>query len=148
MKRFLAVVVALSFTAILGCGDKGTPGGPGVNKPNNEKPVVGTADSTFTLDVPNLSTTIKQGESKVIAIGISRGKNFDQNVTVKLDNLPTGLTASPSNPVINRSEKDIKVTLTAATDAALGDFVIKVHGGPATGAEAHSEFKVKIDKLD
>jgi uncharacterized membrane protein len=147
MKRFLAGLLALSLTVVTGCGDKGTPGGPGVNNPNNNKPVVGTADSTFTLDVPNLSTSIKQGETKVITIGINRGKNFDQNVTLKLENLPNGLTASPSSPVINRGEKEVKFNVTASTEAAIGDFVIKVHGDPATGADAHSEFKVSVEKL-
>lgn len=149
MKRFLAAVLALSFTlVVVGCGDKGTPGGPGVNKPNNDKPVMGTADSTFTLDVPNLSTSIDQGETKVVVIGIDRSKNFDQNVTLKLENLPKGLTASPASPGINRGEEEVKINLTAAADAALGEFVIKVHGNPTTGTVAHSQFTVTVDKPD
>jgi uncharacterized membrane protein len=117
-----------------------------VNDPNNKKPIVGTGDDTFTLDVPNLATSLKQGETKTIGIGINRGKNFDQNVALKFENLPNGLTVTPAAPSIAKGDKEVKVTLTAAPDAAIGEFEVTVHGDPATGADAHNKFKVKIDK--
>jgi uncharacterized membrane protein len=145
MKSLIAGFLALSLTALTGCGDKGTPGGPGKDDPN-KKPMIGTAEDTFSLDVPNLSTTIKQGETKTITIGISRGKNFDQNVVLKFENLPSGLTATPAAPTLPKGDTDVKVSLAAAADAAIGDFEIKVHGNPKTGPDAHNMFKVKVEK--
>jgi uncharacterized membrane protein len=133
--------------AVVGC-DKGSSGGPGTTNTGTDKKGMhmGQADDTFSLSVPTLATHIKQGESKVVDIGITRGKNFDQDVTLKLDGLPKGVTVDTAAPAIKHGEKDVKITLKAADDAALGDHSIKVTGHPAKGADAANEFKVTIEK--
>lgn len=145
MKRTLvaALVAAFGSFALVGCSG-GSQGGPGASGKGG--PLGGPADDAFTLSVPTLATHIKQGEAKVVEIGIKRGKNFGQDVALKLDGLPKGVTADPASPDIKAGEEEAKVTLKAADDAALGDFTVKVTGHPKTGADASNEFKLTIDK--
>ncbi len=105
------------------------------------------AKDTFTLGVPLLSTSIKQGESKTVDIGISRDKTFAQDVTLTFGEMPTGVTIETADPVIKHGDKAAQVKLTAAADAALGDFTVKVTGKPLTsGAEAVRELKFTVVK--
>lgn len=146
MKKLLASLSFLALVAFVGCETKSTPGGPGATNPSAKKPLVGQADNTFTLDVPNLATNVKQGESKTVGIALNRGNNFEEDVTLKFDNLPKGVTVEPSDPTIKKGEKEAKITLKAAADAAVGDFNVKVTGHPTKGADASNEFKVTVDK--
>lgn len=171
MRRFIAGV--LTAVALVGC-DQGTPGGPGVKPmgttetttttttPHDgtvttpeattttettttpEKPMVGTADDTFTLSMPTLSTSLKQGETKSVTVGITRGKNFDQDVTLKLADLPQGVTIEPAEPTIKHGESEATLSVKAADDAALGDFTINVVGHPAEGADAQNKLTVTV----
>src|SRR5688500_10082432 len=63
-------------------------------------PVAGDPENSFRLDAPNLATTIKQGETKIVTIGIARAKNFDQDVTLKFEGVPEGVTIDPAEPMI------------------------------------------------
>jgi uncharacterized membrane protein len=146
MKISIIGLLLAALVAFTGCNDKGTPGGPGATNPTAKKPVLGNADDTFSLDVPNLSTTIKQGETKAVSIAISRGKNFDEDVTLKCTGVPKGVTIDPASPAIKHGDKEAKLTITAADDAALGEFAIKVTGRPAKGSEASNEFKLTVTK--
>jgi hypothetical protein len=145
MTRFVAaaLVAAIGSVALVGCGT-GTPGG--ATDRDKDRPSITPADDTFTLSVPTLSTRMKQGEAKVVAIGIRRGKNFAQDVSLKLDGLPKGVTADPAAPEIKAGQEEAKVTLKAADDAAVGDFTVKVVGHPAKGADASNEFKLTVEK--
>lgn len=107
-------------------------------------PLAGDPENTFRLDAPNLGVSIKQGETKVVTIGISRSKNFDQDVTLKFGDLPKGITIDPAEPTIKHGENDVKLNVTAAGDAAVNDFTIKMTGSPATGKEATNEFKLTV----
>ena len=149
MTRILSATVAAAVAGLglVGC-DKGTPGGPGAagTGARSVTTAVSTADDTFSLSPPTLSTHIKQSESKVVTIGIRRGKNFGQDVTLKLEGLPKGVTADPASPAIKAGEEEAKVTIKAADDAALGDFTIKLTGHPTTGSDASNELKLTVDK--
>ena len=147
MKRWSPATLTLSGLVALAIGcNASTPGGPGAKGPGDKKPIVGMAEDTFNLDPPNLSTTLKQGESKTVTIGIKRGKNFSQDVALKFENPAKGLTIEPKDVTIKHGEQDAKLTLKAADDAALGDFTVKVTGHPASGADSLGEFKVKVEK--
>jgi uncharacterized membrane protein len=98
------------------------------------------------LGLPTLSTHLKQGEAKQVDISIDRGKNFDQDVTIKFEGLPQGVSIEPGSPAIKHGEKDVKVTVKASDSAALGDFTVKVTGQPATGAAATHDLKLTIEK--
>ena len=93
-----------------------------------------------------MATTIHQGESKDVKIGIDRGKNFDGDVTLNFSDEPKGVMVESGNPVIKHGDKEASVTLKAAPDAALGDFTVKVQGHPTSGPDANSEFKIKVAK--
>jgi uncharacterized membrane protein len=149
MHRTTAISLTLvGLLAITGCPAKSEKvGGPGATDPaNRDKKTPGTPEQAFTLDVPNLATDIKQGESKVVTISINRGKNFDQDVTLSFENTPKGLSVDPARPVLKKGEKEVTFTIKAADDAALGTHVIKVAGTPTTGPAANNEFKVSVEK--
>jgi hypothetical protein len=154
MKNHILAAAVLALVGLVGCNN-GTPGGPGVDKAKTQEKnskVKSAEDSvrqpedTFTLKVPTLSTKIKQGEAKEVTIGIKRGKNLDQDVALKLDGLPSGVTADPAAPTITKSEKEAKINFKAANDAAVGDFTVKVIGHPSQGEDATNEFKLTIAK--
>lgn len=127
---------------------------PPVSTPVEEKPAPGTdanplvsdPENTFRLDAPNLATTIKQGETKVITIGVSRSKDFDQDVMLTFEGVPKGVSIKPMQPTIKHGENEVKLDVTAAADAALNDFTIKMIGHPATGKDATNEFKLTVEK--
>ena len=104
------------------------------------------AKDTFTLSTPILSTSLKQGATQTVSIGIKRDKSFDQDVALTFGDMPTGVTFKPDAPVIKQGDKDAQVTLTGADDASLGNFVIKVTGHPAKGADASNELSLTVAK--
>jgi len=144
MKSTLTAVAVLGLLTFSGC-DKGTEGGPGATNPKN-KSRVGQAEDTFSLTVPTFATKLKQGEAKGDTIGIRRGKNFDEDVTLKFDQLPQGVSIDPASPVIKHGENETKITIKAAADAALGDFTVKVTGHPTKGTDAVHDMKITIEK--
>jgi len=109
-------------------------------------PVAGDPENTFRLDAPNLTTTVKQGETKVVTIGIARAKNFDQDVTLKFEGMPEGVTIDPAEPMIKHGEKEVKINVSAAADAAVNDFTVKIVGHPATGPDATNKFNLSVSK--
>lgn len=104
------------------------------------------AKDGFTLSLPLLSTSIKQGESKEVKLGITRQKSFDHDVALMIGDLPKGVTMEPKDPIIKSGNAEETVTLTAAPDAALGDFTVKVIGHPTAGADTEGELKLSIVK--
>jgi hypothetical protein len=144
MKRFYFAWLVIALVSFTGCNSKSTPGGPGTTNPSNKKPIVGEAEDTFTLDVP--STTLKQGETKTITISIKRGKNIGEDVSLKVTDMPKGVTLEPAAPSIKSGDTEAKVTFKAADDAAVGVFTPKVTGHPTKGSDATTEFKLTVDK--
>ena len=57
-----------------------------------------------------------------------------------------GVTLEPANPVIMHGEKETKITVTLADDAALGDFNVKVTGHPTKGADSTNDLKITVAK--
>lgn len=145
MKNVLAAILFGALAILIGC-EQGTSGGPGVTSPPSKEPMVGQTEDTFSLNVPSIK--VNQGATAIATIGIDRGKNFSEDVSLKLTNLPTGVTAEPVNPVIKHGDTDAKITLNAAADAALGDFTAKVTGHPTKGADAVAEMKISVAKTE
>lgn len=145
MKTIWGSLAILVCVALSGCNTNSTPGGPGATTPGNNPPL-GMKEGTFELSPPKMATTLKQGESKNASISISRGKNFDEDVTVSFDKMPTGVTIEPASPVIKRSEDKISISIKAAPDAAEGDFAVKMTGHPQKGPDASADLKLKVEK--
>jgi len=116
------------------------------NTTSTDKPLIGQKEETFTLSVPTLSTHIKQGETKTVSISAKKGKNFDEDVTLKFGDLPKGVTVDPASPAIKHGDTKADVTVHAADDAAVGDFTVKVTGHPSKGADATDEMKITVSK--
>jgi len=133
------MVVAL--LALFGCNGKDSAGGPGTT---DKQPRYGQADSTFNLTTP--STSLEQGETKTVSIGVKRGTNFQEDVTLGFADVPQGVIIDPASPVIKHGETETKVTLQASADASLGDFTVKVTGHPTKGPDASHEFKITVAK--
>jgi uncharacterized membrane protein len=145
MKSLFAGLAVTAAVLVTGCGE-GAPGGPGAKEVTANKPIVGQADNTFSLDVPKMSTTLKQGETKDLTIDVARGKNFSEDVELKFSGVPKGVTVDPASPVIMHRDKEAKITVKVADDAALGDFTVKVTGHATTGADVMNEFKMTVAK--
>lgn len=146
MKKTLVAVSLAAMFAVVGC-DKGTSGGSVKEKDKNSvlKDRVGQGDDTFKLSVP--SVTLKQGEEKSETIKISRGTNFTEDVSLKFEGMPTGVTLDPAAPVLKKSETEVKVTIKAAADAALGSSEVKVIGHPSKGPDdSTNKMTLKVEK--
>lgn len=103
------------------------------------------AKDSFTLSLPR-QPTLKQGETQTLSVGITRDKMFDQDVALQFGDLPTGVTLVPSRPVIRHNEASADVVVTAADDAALGDFTIPMTGHPTEGADAANTLQLTVVK--
>lgn len=146
MKAIWFSLVVLVIAGLNGCDSKGTSGGPGApNNNSDNKPLGGQADDSFKLKPPG-TTKLKQGESMNASIGIHRGKNFGQDVKLKFEDLPKGVSIEPSSPEIKHGDEEAKITIKAADDAAVGEFTFKVMGHPAKGPDAVEEIKLKVEK--
>jgi len=152
-KLHAGLMGALVATAV-GCTQQ-TPGGPGVANPapssgatstSANRPTYSDSADTFSLSVPTLATRVTQGESKTAKIGLSRGSKFREDVTLRFENVPQGISIDPLSPSIASGESDAAVNITADADAAAGDFSIKVIGHPTTGADATSELKLVVSQ--
>jgi hypothetical protein len=137
--RALLVIASLAFT---GC-NLGTAGGPGVDDPQKTH-FYGATDETFNLTVA--PANVRQGEVKVFYIGIKRALNFDEDVTLELADLPTGLSVDNTSPTIKHGESQARFLLTAANDASLGEFSLKVTGHPTKGNDATNDLKITVDR--
>ena len=150
MRKLLTVLAVGTLTALLGCNNAGTPGGAGATKKDKDgnpvKSRVTTAEDTFTLKTPMTSTSIKQGEKTNVKIGISRGKNFGEDVALSFSEPPKGVTISPAKASLPAGENEVTINVEAAKEAALGDFVITVTGKPAKGPDAQNTFKITVKK--
>jgi hypothetical protein len=145
MKSSFAGLLALALATLTGC-NQGTPGGSGVTNPPQKQPAYGEAEKTFKLSVPRMSTALHQGETKDVAIGIERGKNFEGDVKLTFADGPEGVTIESASPIIKHGDTEAKVTLKAKADASLGDFTVKITGHPTEGPDATSEFKLTVAK--
>jgi hypothetical protein len=67
-------------------------------------------------------------------------------VTLSFGELPPGITIEPSEAVIIHGAQEATVNLSAAADAALGDFTVKMAGHSATGLDASKELKLTVVK--
>ena len=147
MKSMCAGLFVAAIAISAGCNYKSTPGGPGAtNTSNRTGTQLGPAENSFNLSTPTLATRLKQGEAKEVTVSIQRGKNFDQNVTLKFEGMPDGVAIDPASPTIKHGDKEAKVNVKAADNAAVGDFTVKVMGHPKEGPDSTSELKLNISQ--
>jgi uncharacterized membrane protein len=131
MKTVLLLVAAsLSFVVLVGCESSrggGISGGEG-----------------FKIVTPVLGTKIRQGETQSVTISLNRGEYFKRDVTLDI-RASKGITVVPTQAVVRASDRpDVHLQITAANDAALGEYKIFVQGTPQTGEATSTEFTVKV----
>lgn len=117
----------------------------GANSTGDFKLTVKNPD-TFSIGVPLLTTSIKQSEAKAFSLSVKRDSEFREDVTLKYEGLPKGVTIEPATVTVKNGESDAKLLLKAADDAPIGDFVIKVMGQPTKGAPVTQDLKLNISK--
>lgn len=103
---------------------------------------------TFSMNTPgNVFWTagIKQGETKAFSISVSRDREFKEDVALKFDGLPKGVSLDPASPVSKNGEAEVKLNVKAADDAAVGSHTVKVTGTPAKGAPVSQDFTLKVN---
>jgi hypothetical protein len=138
---YLALLIG-AFVAFTGC-NQGTPGGDS----GQNKPVLGgPAKGQFTVVPPTLGVTVKQGDTKTGTFSIHKGEGFGEDVTLKFDDLPKGVTTDPVSPMIKSSDKEINVTFKAEPDATEGKKEVKVVGHPTKGEDAVNKFTLTVEK--
>jgi hypothetical protein len=153
---FLGVAAFIAGTAFFtGCEKKGTSGGPGVTTTTAGSTTttgsvttttVANTHETFKLTVPSGTTSVKQGESKTATIGVSRGRDFDQAVSLKFSGEPAGVKIDPPTPTIKSGEKETTVAIVPATDAKPGEYTITVTGHPASGEDSTADVTIKVEQ--
>jgi hypothetical protein len=87
---------------------------------------------------------LTQGATRSVEIGVDRQKTFAEDVSIRFGEFPTGVTAEPSEPLIEKGKSSVRVVLTATDEAALGDFTVNVVGHPTQGSDASSVLRLDI----
>lgn len=132
MKTAVVVLLFLGLTVGSGCQSAGPRGG-GVS-----------SDEGFRIAVPTFETGIKQGELQTVSMSIQRGEHFKRDVKLEIK-ASKGLSVTPTSMTVKASDKpDVQLRITAAKDAAIGEYRIYVTGTPDTGQPTSAEFSVKV----
>ena len=132
MRTAITLVMTLALAAVLGCQST-SPRGGGMAQ-----------DEGFKIVVPTSAPELKQGEVQAVAVSLQRGDLFKRDV--KLEIKPSkGISVDPTNALIKASVKpDLQLRITAAKNAALGEYRVYVKGTPETGEPTSVEFTVKV----
>jgi uncharacterized membrane protein len=110
----------------------------------NRSPEGGTAGKTFRITTPAGDTNLKPGEEKTVVLTISRDSGFTDSVTLKADSQSPKIDARIDKKTMEASDKDVTLTVKAATDAPKGPHIIKVTGTPKTGTATSLDVKVEV----
>jgi len=141
---------------LAGCSG-GSPGGPGISDVPNVsgvsnttvtqyRPALGVPDDAFNLAVPTTAIQLQVGAAAKTAVGIKRGKNFQEEVTLSISDLPKGVTVAPEAPMIRHGDAETNIEFHASADAQPGTHRIIILGHPEAGADARSEMTLTITR--
>jgi uncharacterized membrane protein len=117
---------------------------------NKSKPGGGPARaSSFTIDGPAMTPSIKQGDAQTVSLKVNRGADFHQAVKLKAD-APTGIDVSLSDTALKPADKnDVNLKVAVGNNAAPGEHIIHVVGTPDQGTPTTLDLKVKVtEKAD
>lgn len=145
MKKLLGVMIVLGAAVAL------TMGAAGCNKPAATKdkttpPAAAGGKKDVTVAGPTTDTTMKQGESKDIALTLTRGAEAtkEATVTAEVDPKDKGVTADTVKIAGDKKEGTLKVT---ATDTATeGDYTITLTAKSDDSKDSTAKVKVKVGK--
>jgi len=150
--RVLAPTFSLlaAFTlTFAGCNRESPKGGPGADKANNKGTTTtsgsGDRTETFSIKVPPGHTNVTQGGQQEVSISVSRGSNFDQDVTLTFKP-HDGITVTPESWTAKKGDDTGKIVVKAADTATPGTTNIAVTGTPKTGAPATVDLGIEVKK--
>ena len=87
---------------------------------------------------------LQQGAVQTVNIGIDRGELFKKDVKLTMKASP-GITVDPGTATVKASSAaDALIKISAAKDAALGEYRVTITGTPTTGEQAMTEFRVRV----
>jgi tetratricopeptide (TPR) repeat protein len=96
---------------------------------------------TFTLSVR--AAALSRGERKEVTVIIDRGKDFDQELSLKFS-APRGLKVTPGEVLVSAGEKEVQVMIESDSDAPAGELSIEVTGTPPTGRPTALRIPVEV----
>ena len=134
MKKVIMIVVTLALVLISGCYKdiKSTKGGSTIK------------GESFTINAPYLDVKVKQGQMGTTTISVNRGDYFKQDVELQIE-AAKGISIEPTRVLVDASgTSDVQLQISAAQDAALGEYLVTVKGTPETGEPASTEFTVRV----
>ncbi len=163
MKLASAAALFGMVVALVGCSQESTPGGPGASSatkmntstttaPTSSTSVTTTANKpvtitdknkTFTLKVPEMTTTVRPGKKEELTISISRGSAFKESVKIQF-RAPKGVTMTPAEPVIPAGQDKVSVTVQSTKDAPVGKTNIEVMAIPESGRSVSLELPIEV----
>ena len=83
-------------------------------------------------------------KSKCVTVSLERGEYFKKDVKLQIK-ASTGISVEPTSVIIKASDKpDVQLQISAAKDAAIGEYRVSVMGIPKTGESTSTEFNVKV----
>lgn len=101
-------------------------------------------DNSFRLSTAPGDTNIKPGEERNIVVTVKRDSAFTQTVTLKADSPSPKVEARFDKTSVGAGDKEVTLTVKAATDAPKGPHIIKVIGTPQTGATTSLDVRVEV----
>jgi uncharacterized membrane protein len=162
MKLASAAALFGMVVALAGCSQESTPGGPGASNATKmntsttttptsstsvtttaNKPVVTDKENTFTLKVPEMTTTVRPGKTEELTISISRGSAFRESVKIQF-RAPKGVTITPIEPVIPAGQDKVSVTVQSTKNASVGKTHVEVMAIPESGRSVSLEMPIEV----
>ena len=133
MKKVIAITILLTLVLTVVYGCHSSPQGGSVLKGEG-----------FRIVVPILAVRLQQGEVQNVTVSLVRGDYFKQDVKLQIE-ASTGISVEPTSIVIKASEiPDVQLMITAAKNAAIGEYSVSVKGIPKTGESTSTAFIVKV----
>jgi uncharacterized membrane protein len=130
MKTLTAILMTCVLVAAAGCE---SPRGGGMS-----------SGEGFTIGTPVLDTRVVQGQTQSATVSLHRGELFKRDVSLDI-RASTGISVEPTKTLVKASAtQDVQLKITAAKDAALGDYKIYLKGTPDAGEATSTEFTVKV----
>jgi uncharacterized membrane protein len=130
MKMLMAILMTCVLAAAVGCE---SPRGGGMS-----------GGEGFNIGTPALDTRVVQGQTQSATVSLNRGELFKRDVTLDI-RASKGISVEPTKTVVKASAtQDVQLKITAAKDAALGDYKIYLKGTPDVGEATSTEFTVKV----
>src|SRR5690348_7381007 len=99
MRIIMTGFAVLGLAALVGCNASPPGGSSGSRAASHGR------SGTFSIKAPTLATTIKQGDTQTVKLTVDRGKDFHDDVTLKID-APKGLKVDPAEHTVKAGDKE------------------------------------------